>query len=175
MKIKKIIFNNLIMNLTPSKWIYLLIGALIFFLIYLIVTTSPNTTLTKSLTNSNDEIKSNDSTEKDDIIKELSRLLNQASNQVGKLSCQLNGDDVSTNGGWCSKISGKNSSQHMTDVPLAKALSSFLKGKKVASFGDGPGIKTYIFKKRFRKIPEYPAFKTSLDLEKQYMDRSLYG
>ena len=76
--------------------------------------------------------------DKDEIITELSLLLNQASNKIGKLSCNLS-DDVSENGGWCSKISGKNSAQHATDVPIAGALSEYLKGKRVASFGDGPG------------------------------------
>ena len=61
----------------------------------------------------------------DITIKKLSLLLNQASNQIGKLSCKLN-DDVSERGGWCSKISGKNSSQHVSDVPLANALSKYL-------------------------------------------------
>ena len=74
----------------------------------------------------------------DITIKKLSLLLNQASNKIGKLSCKLN-DDVSERGGWCSKISGKNSSQHVSDVPLANALSKYLTGKRVASFGDGPG------------------------------------
>ena len=77
--------------------------------------------------------------DKDKIISELSEiLLNQASNKIGKLSCKLS-DDVSENGGWCSKISGKNSPQHLTDTPMAIALSEYLKGKRVASFGDGPG------------------------------------
>ena len=76
--------------------------------------------------------------EKDKIITELSLLLNQASNKIGKLSCKLS-DDVSENGGWCSKISGKNSPLHLTDTPMAIVLSEYLKGKRVASFGDGPG------------------------------------
>ena len=64
-----------------------------------------------------------------DRLTEMSRLLNEAMNKVGKLSCQLTQDEVSGNGGWCSKISGKNSSEHMTDTHLAKALSNFLLGK----------------------------------------------
>ena len=77
------------------------------------------------------------------VIRELSLLLTQAVNRIGKLSCQLNEkkDDVSLNGGWCSKISGKDSQLHMTDNNLAKKISQYLKGKKVASFGDGPGKK----------------------------------
>lgn len=76
----------------------------------------------------------------DEKLKVLSKLLNEAMGKVGKLTCELNKNDVSVRGGWCSKISGKNSPQHMTDEPLAKALSKFLTGKKVASFGDGPGV-----------------------------------
>ena len=133
------------MNITPSKWIYLLITTLAIFLIYFIVTSSPISMLSSKISSSGlTQLMSGEVAEKDEIIKELSRLLNQASNKIGKLSCQLNGDDVSANGGWCSKISGKNSSQHMTDVPLAKALSLFLKGKTVASFGDGPGKRLII-------------------------------
>ena len=78
--------------------------------------------------------------EKESIIVNLSILLNKASQKVGQFSCQLNNDDVSANGGWCSKISGRNSTQHMTDEPLALALSEFLHSKRVASFGDGPGF-----------------------------------
>ena len=85
-----------------------------------------------------------ENTLQDNTIKRLSLLLNQASNKIGKLSCQLN-DDVSERGGWCSKISGKNSTQHRTDVKLAIALSKYLTGKRVASFGDGPGKKKTFF------------------------------
>lgn len=46
---------------------------------------------------------------------------------------------MSNNGGWCSKISGKGSPQHATDGSLVNEFSNFLKGKRVASFGDGPG------------------------------------
>ena len=75
------------------------------------------------------------------LLKELSKLLTQAVNQVGKLSCQLNNksDGVSLNGGWCSNISGKSSHLHLTDTSLAIKISKYLKGKRVASFGDGPG------------------------------------
>ena len=39
----------------------------------------------------------------------------------------------------------KNSTQHRTDVKLAIALSKYLTGKRVASFGDGPGKKIPFF------------------------------
>ena len=67
-------------------------------------------------------------------------MLNEAMNRIGQLSCEISKIEVSQNGGWCSKISGKNSSQHLTDHSLAKFLSKFLTGKRVASFGDGPGF-----------------------------------
>ena len=124
------------MSISHSKLIYVILGGLVVLLIYFIVSTSPKTIITPSKSVSIDEID-----EKNELIKELSLLLNQASNQIGKLSCKLS-DDVSEKGGWCSKISGKNSSQHATDLPLSKALSTFLKDKNVGSFGDGPGKKT---------------------------------
>ena len=48
--------------------------------------------------------------------------------------------DVSPHGGWCLSAGSKNSSEHKTDSNFAKGLSKFLKGKAVASFGDGPGF-----------------------------------
>ena len=70
---------------------------------------------------------------------ELSRKLNEAQKKIGRLSCEISKNEVSAHGGWCSTISGKNSSFHKTDISLAKELSSFFKNKAVASFGDGPG------------------------------------
>ncbi len=78
--------------------------------------------------------------EKDDIIKNLSILLNEAMNNVGKLSCEISKEHVSQNGGWCQRLSGKNSIEHKTDYKLARYLSKILVGKCVASFGDGPGV-----------------------------------
>lgn len=78
--------------------------------------------------------------EKEEIIQSLSILLNEAMNNIGKLSCKISKIDVSQNGGWCSKLSGKNSIEHRTDYKLAAYLSNLLAGKCVASFGDGPGI-----------------------------------
>ncbi len=92
----------------------------------------------KSETLSNQLLHEN--TFQDNAIRRLSLLLNQVMNKIGKLSCKLS-DDVSERGGWCSQISGKNSTQHITDVKLAIALSKYLSGKRVASFGDGPGKK----------------------------------
>ena len=59
---------------------------------------------------------------------------------IGQMSCKLSGTSVSENGGWCAEISGPNSTQHAFDEPLAKELNEFFSGKRVASFGDGPGI-----------------------------------
>lgn len=73
-----------------------------------------------------------------DII-QLSRILNDAMKQIGRLTCQLSKNGVSMNGGWCSKLSGRDSNQHVADVKLARELSRFLSGKTVASFGEGPG------------------------------------
>ena len=74
------------------------------------------------------------------INNELSLKLKNSIQKLGQLNCEKNKNDVSPNGGWCSSISGRNSSQHLTDFKFAKALSEFLKSKRVASFGDGPGV-----------------------------------
>lgn len=94
----------------------------------------------KTCKNTNSLIKFKEYDYNDDKLIEMSQLLNEAMNKVGKLSCESNEYQYSDNGGWCSKISGKNSPQHMTDFYLARALSEFLKGKSVVSFGDGPGV-----------------------------------
>ena len=74
------------------------------------------------------------------VIKDLSEKLQKKSQKLGQLECEINSkDQVSNSGGWCSKISGLNSSEHATDKNLAIELSNFLKNKEVASFGDGPG------------------------------------
>ncbi|BFZ02618.1 hypothetical protein BsWGS_05657 [Bradybaena similaris] len=87
---------------------------------------------------------------------EISRQLNLMKQAYGQQSCEqlkllqaagkLKGDTrVSENGGWCAEASAPNSSSHMMDKNFAKAVSKFLKGKVVASFGDGPGTyKKYI-------------------------------
>ena len=134
------------MNLnTNVKFILIVSVVLSITLIYII--SSANLDFKKAiraLIDTENSLKSNNKPQPVDhesqrIIKELSILLNQASKKIGQLSCQLSTNEVSDNGGWCSKISGKNSSQHLTDSPLSKALSKFLVGKRVASFGDGPG------------------------------------
>ena len=93
----------------------------------------------------------------DERLYDLSKILNQAMGKIGQLSCQLSKNEVSDNGGWCSKISGKNSSEHKTDVPLSKALSKFLSGKKVASFGDGPGVYKELLLK-YGEVLSYDSF-----------------
>jgi hypothetical protein len=113
----------------------ILLGTLITFILYFALQKSLKSSILK---HSEGLQFSSNKQDKDKIITELSLLLNQASNKIGKLSCELS-DNVSENGGWCSKISGKNSPQHLTDIQMAIALSEYLKGKRVASFGDGPG------------------------------------
>ncbi|XP_041366179.1 uncharacterized protein LOC121381121 isoform X2 [Gigantopelta aegis] len=89
----------------------------------------------------------------------LSAQLNRMKQQFGMKSCellalQLKGDKsgkrygiVSTNGGWCKDESRSSSKSHIFDKGFADALANFFKGKKVASFGDGPGdYKKYIDK-----------------------------
>ena len=136
------IFSQINKNKFLNIFIFLLMLTLIIISHYSSITsyfTGISEKIEKSSKNSN-QIDNNTY-----VLRELSLLLTQAVNQVGKLSCKLNEkkDDVSLNGGWCSKISGKDSQLHMTDNNLAKKISQYLKGKKVASFGDGPGKKIY--------------------------------
>ncbi|CAF0911429.1 unnamed protein product [Brachionus calyciflorus] len=86
----------------------------------------------------------------------LSKLLTKSAQKIGQLSCKIK-EGVSENGGWCSTISGKNSSQHVTDRELAKEISTFLSGKSVASFGDGPGMYREIIL-GFNEVKKYDAF-----------------
>lgn len=74
------------------------------------------------------------------IIIDLSIKLKNKSQKLGQLECEISKDQVSKSGGWCAKISGPDSTQHLTDINLAETLSTNLKNKCVASFGDGPGI-----------------------------------
>ena len=62
------------------------------------------------------------------LLTDLSLKLNAAMKRIGQMSCEKSANQVSVNGGWCSKISGKNSSEHMMDTGFAKTLSMFLKG-----------------------------------------------
>jgi hypothetical protein len=134
------------MNLNINvKFVFIIAGILSVIIVYIVATANIDIknavrVLTDTENNLKSSINENENPESKRIIKELSTLLNQASNKIGQLSCQLSKNEVSDNGGWCSKISGKNSSQHMTDISLSKALSKFLVGKRVASFGDGPGV-----------------------------------
>ena len=42
----------------------------------------------------------------DYLVKRMSKLLNEAMQNIGQLSCNISSIEVSQNGGWCSKISG---------------------------------------------------------------------
>lgn len=55
---------------------------------------------------------------------------------------------VSITRGWCSKISGANSTQHVTDPLKETTLSKLLSGKEEASFVDGPGLYKNLFLKK---------------------------
>ena len=46
---------------------------------------------------------------------------------------------TTSHGGWCKDKSTEDSGSHITDMSLVPALSKFFSGKRVASFGDGPG------------------------------------
>ncbi|BFZ02615.1 hypothetical protein BsWGS_05655 [Bradybaena similaris] len=99
---------------------------------------------------------------------ELSKQLNLMKQAYGQQSCErlkllqaagkLGDTRVSENGGWCAEASAPNSSSHYTDLGLAKAVSNFLKGKVVASFGDGPGT----YKKYIDSLQEVASY-TSYD------------
>jgi hypothetical protein len=93
------------------------------------------------------------------VLIQMSKLLNNAMQKIGRMSCKdsANKADVSQNGGWCSQISHRNSSQHRTDIRLAHELSRFLIGKRVASFGDGPGVYKEILEK-LGQVKAYDAF-----------------
>lgn len=70
----------------------------------------------------------------------LSKELNNQRRKIGQQDCE-NEINKETNaaGGWCKTSSMEDGGQHMTDLPLARGLSEFLKNKTVGSFGDGPG------------------------------------
>ena len=75
-----------------------------------------------------------ETTKSDDKVVEMSRLLTKAMKKMGQLSCEISKNDVAQNGGWCSRISGINSPNHIFDSPLAKELSSFLAGTQLKCF-----------------------------------------
>lgn len=92
-----------------------------------------------------------------DVIEDLSKKLTNAMKRIGQLTCDKSSKDVSESGGWCSNLSGANSTKHYTDNILAITLSKFLKGKTVASFGDGPGIYKQLIDEK-REVKFYDAF-----------------
>ena len=83
---------------------------------------------------------------KERIIKQLSERLKDSQQKIGQLNCNQNAK--SDSGGWCQRISGASSKEHVTDENMVKYLSNFLKGKEVASFGDGPGM----YKKKISEL-----------------------
>ena len=85
---------------------------------------------------------------------ELSYLLNREKQKTGQLECKNWARSTSSSGGWCKKDSRPSSSQHKTDLQLAKQLSIYLKGKRVGSFGDGPGLYKKYFDETKQKVRE---------------------
>lgn len=87
-----------------------------------------------------------------EIRNNISRLLNAKQHELARLQCEKvekenkTVEQTSATGGWCihnTKELGEGGF-HKTDLKLAQALALFFKGKRVASFGDGPG--------RYKKI-----------------------
>ena len=85
---------------------------------------------------------------------ELSRRLNEMSQLAAKKSCEVKKlkkpspkqTHVSLTGGWCEQTNPK-IIQERAAHDLTYAMSAFLKGKRVGSFGDGPGSYKYAFDK----------------------------
>lgn len=82
-----------------------------------------------------------------EIRNKISSKLNTKQLELAKLQCEKvekenkTREQVSASGGWCihdAKELGEGGF-HKTDLKLAAALIEFFKGKRVASFGDGPG------------------------------------
>lgn len=77
----------------------------------------------------------------------ISRLLNAKLHELAKLQCEKverenkTIEQTSQTGGWCIHDAKELGSGgfHATDLKLVPALIKFFKGKRVASFGDGPG------------------------------------
>ncbi|XP_055875545.1 uncharacterized protein LOC106052125 isoform X1 [Biomphalaria glabrata] len=97
--------------------------------------------------------KLHEDTHSDILLKErndLSHRLNDILRLYGQQHCELLkmkmvDSRVSQRGGWCWSMSSPDSQEHKWDKGFANALSSFLKGKTVGSFGDGPGAyKSYL-------------------------------
>lgn len=73
-----------------------------------------------------------------------SRQRNEIRKKLGQAECKIAANStknkgISESGGWCERQSTEKGGQHITDHKLALFLANFLKGKRVASFGDGPG------------------------------------
>ena len=82
---------------------------------------------------------------------ELSYLLNKQKQIFGQLECARGLKGISSSGGWCRKI------LKTRDLKLAEQLSKYLGGKRVGSFGDGPGL----YKKYFdesKRLAVYEAY-----------------
>ncbi|XP_045215772.1 uncharacterized protein LOC123566020 [Mercenaria mercenaria] len=88
----------------------------------------------------------------------LSKELNEQRRKLGQQECERDANQhTNTAGGWCRNSSMEDGGQHMTDLPLVKGLSEFLRGKTVGSFGDGPGA----YKREMLKLNQvklYDAF-----------------
>ena len=135
-----------------EKTIQVFLLILIVLLILICFKVYNNTPIHKSFSESSLAI--HDSEKK---LRELSFVLKNSMQSIGQLSCQLSTNQVSMNGGWCSKISSEKSKQHMTDKKLVIFFSNFFKGKYVASFGDGPGLyKKYILE--LNQVESYDSF-----------------
>lgn len=81
----------------------------------------------------------------------VSEMLNKLSKKMGKLQCERRKPTVE-GGGYCKR--GRHSGADKTLLP---ALSSFLQGKTVASFGDGTGqYKNELLK--LKKIKSYDSY-----------------
>ncbi|VDI67971.1 Hypothetical predicted protein [Mytilus galloprovincialis] len=85
---------------------------------------------------------------------QLSQQLNEMSRTVGRLQCENSNKETSNKGGWCKDTSYEDSGSHLTDKALIPTLSSFLRGKKVASFGDGPGA----YKREILKLGQVKSY-----------------
>ncbi|XP_059177313.1 uncharacterized protein LOC131956751 [Physella acuta] len=119
----------------PKKW---LIAALFVFLAVLFVTilySRRDVSIVEKHQPENSFKKQRDT---------LSRELNKLKMLFGQQNCELmkrdqRSDGVSEFGGWCAEISAPGSSKHHWDKTFSTALSAYLAGKTVGSFGEGPG------------------------------------
>ncbi|KAH3840340.1 uncharacterized protein LOC127876669 [Dreissena polymorpha] len=84
----------------------------------------------------------------------LSKDLNEMKQTLGRMDCEKEESKTNSAGGWCKKASSEDGGEHMTDMPLIKKLTTFLKGKKVGSFGDGPGA----YKRELLKLGDVSSY-----------------